>query len=158
MRQTSGGRQRRVKFCALIVLLSLGLGCSAQAPYMRRWQSVEGVQRRWTDGTFKEAKLSDDEAAVYAELGRPDVIRYFRAMETRQKVYEWIYLEQEEIVWFVDRKRVEYVAVDTSNSRFTKETRETIQNKALEGGAMGALVGGLAASALLFGGSLGLKD
>jgi hypothetical protein len=63
---------------------------------MRRWQPVEGVQRRWTGGTFKEAKLSDDEAAVYAEMGTPDVVRFFRAIDTRQKVYEWIYLKQAE--------------------------------------------------------------
>lgn len=158
MRQTANRRHRRAKFWAVSVLLGFILGCSAQAPYMRRWQPVEGVQRRWSGGTFKEAKLSDDEAAVYAEMGTPDVVRFFRAIDTRQKVYEWIYLEQEEVVWFVGRKRMEYVAVDTSDSPFTKETRETLQDKAVKGGVLGTLVGGVAAGVLLFGDSLGLKN
>jgi hypothetical protein len=53
---------------------------------------------------------------------------------------------------------MEYVAVDTSDSPFTKETRETLQDKAVKGGVLGTLVGGVAAGVLLFGDSLGLKN
>lgn len=102
--------------------------------------------------------MSDDEAAAYAERGTPSAVRFFRAIDTRQKVYEWIYLEQSEVVWFVDRERVDYVAVDTSTSPLSKPTRETMEQKAVKGGIMGTLVGGVAAGFLLFGENLGLKD
>ena len=52
---------------------------------------------------------------MYQELGTPDAIRFFRAIQTRQRVYEWIYTENSRW-WFVDRQRVEYVAVDTDTS------------------------------------------
>jgi hypothetical protein len=125
---------------------------------MRGWQLVSGINHRWSGGTIKASKLSDDEAAVYQELGEPDAIRFFRAMETRQKVYEWIYVKQDQLVWFEDNKRVEYVAVDTNTSGQTKEARETTQSKLISGAATGAVVGGVAAGFLLLGSSLGLKD
>jgi hypothetical protein len=125
---------------------------------MRRWEPVPAVNNRWTGGTLKENKLSSDEAAVYRELGNPDVIRFFRATETRQPVYEWIYTDQEQVVWFVDGQRVDYVAVDTSSSGLSKETRETMQRKFVAGGLVGGVVGGVAAGMLLLGDKLGLKD
>jgi uncharacterized protein YaeQ len=125
---------------------------------MRHWEPTPGLSNRWTGGTFKASKLSDDEAAVYAELGEPDAIRFFRALHTRQRVYEWIYEEQEQIVWFVDGKRVEYVAVDTNSSSLTKETRETVHHKLVSGGVLGTVIGGFATGILLLGDSLGLKN
>jgi hypothetical protein len=144
--------------CALMLLGSLLIGCSTQAPYMRGWQPVSGISHRWSDGTIKASKLSDDEATVYQELGAPDAIRFFRTIETRQKVYEWVYVEQDQLVWFADRKRVEYVAVDTNTSGQTKEARENTQSKLISGAAMGAVVWGVAAGFLLLGSSLGLTD
>jgi hypothetical protein len=140
------------------MLLSLLVGCTTQAAYMRRWEPVPAVSNRWSGGTLKEAKLSPDEAAVYSEFGTPDVIRFFRATQTRQRVYEWVYTEQEQVVWFVDGKRVDYVAVDTDSSALAKETRETVQRKLVTGGVLGAVVGGVAAGVLTLGSSLGLKD
>jgi hypothetical protein len=129
-----------------------------QAPYMRGWQTQLTPANRWTGGSVQERKLSTDEAAVYQELGLPDVIRFFRAMQTRERVYEWIYTDKQQVVWFVDRKRVEYVTVDTNTSGTTKEARETLQQKLTTGGLLGAAVGGFAAGMLLLGESLGLKD
>jgi hypothetical protein len=125
---------------------------------MRRWELVTGQSHRWAGGTFKENQLSDDEAAVYAELGTPDAIRFFRALRARQHVYEWIYEDREQVVWFVDGKRVEYVAVDTNNSGLTKETREMVWRRLVSGGALGMVIGGLATGVLLLGDDLGLKD
>ena len=79
-------------------------------------------------------------------------------MQTRERVYEWIYTDKQQVVWFVDRKRVEYIAVDTDTSGTTKETRETLQQKLTTGGLLGAAMGGFAAGMLLMGESLGLKD
>jgi hypothetical protein len=157
-KETPVGKTRWHKTYALGMLLSLLLGCTTQATYMRRWEPIPEVSNRWIGGTLKESKLSSDEAAVYRELGNPDVIRFFRAAETRQRVYEWIYIEQEQVAWFVDGQQVDYVAVDTDSSVLTKETRETLQGKLMAGGIVGGLVGGVAAGMLLLGDKLGLKD
>jgi len=143
---------------ALAVLLSMLVGCTLQAPYMRGWDLTEHISNRWAGGTFDEKKLSSDEAAVYKELGMPEVVRFFRTVETRQRVYEWIYLKREQLVWFVEGTRVDYVAVDADSSGLTKETRETLQDKATTGGIVGAAVGGVAAGTLLLGKKVGIKD
>jgi hypothetical protein len=125
---------------------------------MRGWHAQTTPTHRWTGGTIKEQKLSADEAAVYQESGTPDAIRFFRAIQTRQPVYEWIYTEKQQVVWFVDRQRVEYIAVDTDTSGATKESREKFQQKLIAGGALGVVVGGFTAGMLLLGEALGLKD
>jgi len=124
---------------------------------MRSWESDENIDNRWTGGTFNEKKLSSDEAAVYNELGTPEAVRFFRALETRQRTYEWIYVKRERTVWFVDGKRVDYVTVDADSSGLTKETRETLKDKLITGGAVGVAVGGVAAGLLLLGDKVGLK-
>jgi hypothetical protein len=144
--------------CALGLLISLLAACGIQAPYMRSWSTQTTPTNRWIGGTIKEQKLSADEAAVYQELGTPDAIRFFRAIQTRQRVYEWIYTEKQQVVWFVDRQRVEYIAVDTDTSGTTKESREMFQQKLIAGGLLGAVVGGFAAGMLVLGETLGLKD
>jgi hypothetical protein len=140
------------------MVVSLLAGCAGQAPYMRRWEVVGGSAYRWSGGSIKTDKLSADEAAVYNDLGTPEVIRFFRANDTRQRVYEWIYLGREQMVWFVDRQRVDYVTVDANTSGLTKEARETLEHKAVAGGVLGALIGGMAAGMVLFGDAIGLRD
>jgi hypothetical protein len=125
---------------------------------MRGWDPAEGIANRWTGGTFNEKKFSSDEAAVYQELGTPDAVRFFRTLQTRQRVYEWVYLKTERNVWFVDGTRVDYVTVDAGSSTFTKESRETLQDKLMTGGIVGGVVGGVAAGFLLLGPKLGLRD
>ena len=144
--------------CALGLLISLLAACGIQAPYMRSWHAQTTPTNRWTGGTIKEQKLSADEAAVYQEFGAPDTIRFFRAIQTRQPVYSWIYTEKQQVVWFADRQRVEYVAVDTDTSGATKESRERFQQKLITGGALGVVIGGFTAGMLLLGETLGLKE
>ena len=151
-------RMRQSRVTALAIILSMLLGCTLQAPYMRGWDLAEGIDNRWTGGTFDEKKLSSDEAAVYKELGTPEAVRFFRAVQTRQRVYEWVYLKSERNIWFLDGTRVDYVAVDADNSEFTKESRETLQNKLTTGGVVAGAVGGVAAGFLLLGKKLGLRD
>lgn len=139
-----------------LVGLLLCVGCGPQAPYMRRWSSTSGLENRWSGGTLVAAKLSEDEAAVFQNLGTPDIIRFFRENLTRQRVYEWVYLNKEQNIWFVDGKRVEYVTVDPVPSALTKGERETLQQKFTEGGIVGAALGAIAAGTLLFGESIGL--
>ena len=149
-------RQSRVTVLALV--LSMLIGCTFQTPYMRGWEPAEGINNRWTGGTFDEKKLSSDEAAVSKELGIPDAVRFFRTVQMRQRVYEWIYLKSERNVWFLEGTRVDYVEVDADTAKFTKESRETLQDKLTTGGAVGGVVGGVAASFLLLGKKLGLRD
>jgi hypothetical protein len=92
------------------------------------------------------------------ELGTPEAVRFFRTVETRQRVYEWVYLKGERNVWFLEGTRVDYVAVDADTSAFTKESREVLQDKLIKGGVVGGLVGGVAAGFLVLGPKLGLKD
>lgn len=143
---------------ALIVVLSLLMGCTSQAPYMRGWELAENIDNRWTGGSFEEKKFSNDEAAVYKEFGTPDAVRFFRGLESRQRVYQWIYLKREQHVWFVDGARVDYVAVDANTSSTTKETRETLEDKATTGGFIAGAVGGVAAGFILLGNKIGLRD
>lgn len=144
--------------CAAGSIVLFFAGCSQQAHYMRKWQPVERIAHRWTGGTLHEGKLSEDEAAIFQELGTPETIRFFRSVLERQRVYEWLYSEKEQIVWFVDGKRVDYVVVDTNTSSRTAAARETLQRKAIEGGLVTGFVGGTAALFLLFGQDLGLRD
>jgi len=151
-------RRQQNSMTALAVVLSMLLGCTLQAPYMRGWDPAESISNRWTGGTFDDKKLSSDEAAVYKELGTPEAVRMFRMLETRQRVYEWVYLKAERNVWFVDGTRVDYVTVDADSSAFTKESRETLQDKLTTGGIVGGVVGGVAAGFILLGPTLGLRD
>ena len=150
-------RIRQSSVTVLIVIVSMLVGCTLQAPYMRGWGLEESIDNRWTGGTFDEKKLSSDEAAVYKELGTPEAVRFFRTLETRQRAYEWVYLKRERTVWFVEGKRVDYVTVDADSSGWTKESRQTLRDKLITGGAVGVAVGGVAAGLLLLGDKVGLK-
>ena len=150
-------RIRQSSVTILTVILSMLVGCTLQAPYMRGWEISETISNRWTGGTFDEKKLSSDEAAVYKELGVPEAVRFFRTLETRQRVYEWVYLERDQNVWFVEGKRVDYVTVDENSSGLTKETRGTIKDKLTAGGVVGVVIGAVAGGLLALGDKLGLK-
>jgi len=150
-------RRRQSGVTVLTVIVSMLVGCTLQAPYMRDWGLEESIDNRWTGGTFDEKKLSSDEAAVYKELGTPEAVRFFRTLETRQRAYEWVYLKRERTVWFVEGKRVDYVTVDADSSGWTKESRQTLRDKLITGGAVGVAVGGVAAGLLLLGDKVGLK-
>jgi hypothetical protein len=156
--ESAVNRGRQSSVAALAVVLSMLLGCTLQAPYMRGWDPAESISNRWTGGTFDEKKLSSDEAAVYKELGTPEAVRFFRTLQTRQRVYEWVYLKAEQNVWFVDGTRVDYVTVDADSSAFTKESRETLQDKLTTGGILAGVVGGVAAGFIILGPKLGLQD
>jgi hypothetical protein len=75
--ESAVNRRRQSSVTALAVVLSMLLGCTLQAPYMRGWDVAEGIADRWTGGTFDEKNLSSDEAAVYRELGTPGGYRLF---------------------------------------------------------------------------------
>ncbi len=150
------GRGRAVWGCAALVLMIVG--CTPQASYMRKWQPAERITNRWSGGTIRADKLSEDETAVFEERGTPDVIRLFRSAQTRERVYEWIYESNSEVVWFVDGQQVDYVVVDTNMLPLTRAQRENLRQKAYAGGIMGGIVGTVATGLILFGEDLGVKD
>ncbi len=141
-----------------VLILSLLTGCVGQAAYMKGWAPVEQFAQRWSGGQIVERRLSEDEANVYRTLGAPEVIRFFRVNDTRQKVYEWIYLESAQTVWFLEGKRVDYVVADANTSQFTREQRDTVESKLVTGGILGVIIGGAAAGLLLYGDKIGLRD
>ena len=140
------------------IMVCLVVGCTNQAHYMRGWQPSERIANRWSEGTIREARLSDDEKVVLAELGTPDTIRFFRSVPERQQVYEWMYHEKKMFVWFIEGKRVEYVVVDANATPLTAQTRESFQSDAIASGILGVLVGGVAAGFLTLDKSIGLRD
>lgn len=132
------------RLCGFAVLACLMAGCGVQASYMRGWDPVEAVTNRWTNGTISADKLSDDERSVFEEFGAPDAVRFFRAVETRKPVYEWIYMEPFRIVWFMDGAQVEYVMVDTGLSRRTAARREALARKLRTSGILAGMMSGIA--------------
>lgn len=155
-----GQRARRGRLgvgFAMIILL-LVAGCTPQARYMRKWQVSERITNRWEDGTIRENRLSEDEAAVYEALGTPDVIRLYRQVPTRERVYAWIYEEPNRIIWFVEGQQREYVEVDRNTLPLSRASRQTLRQKAFAGGILAGTVGALATGFVLLGEDVGLKD
>ncbi len=141
-----------------VVVLLFAMGCTPQANYMRKWQPAERIANRWSGGTIRAERLSEDETAVFEELGTPDVIRRFRRVHTRKPVYAWIYEVSNQVIWFVDGRRVDYVAVDKSTLPLTRAERQTVGQKAFTGGVMGGVIGALATGFILLGEDIGLKN
>ena len=129
---------------SIAVLTCVVAGCGVQAPYMRGWDPVEDIPNRWTNGAINADRLSEDERAVFEEFGTPDVLRFFRTVETREPVYEWIYTEPFRTVWFVGSGHVDYATVDTNLSRRTTTSRETIVRNLRTGGLLAGTIAGMA--------------
>ena len=132
------------KLCGFVMLACLMAGCGVQASYMKGWDPMEDITNRWTNGTIRTDKLSDDERGVFEEFGTPDAVRFFRAVETRNPVYEWIYMEPFRAVWFMDGVQVDYVMVDTNPSRRTTAGREALVRKLRTSGILAGTIGGIA--------------
>ncbi len=148
---------RRAVWGLLAVILFV-VGCTPQASYMRKWQPAERIANRWSGGEIRTGKLSADETAVFEEMGTPDVIRLFRRVQTRERVYEWIYESDGQVVWFVEGERVDYVVVDENMLPLTREERQSFRQKAYAGGVLSGVIGTLAAGFILFGEDVGIKD
>ena len=132
------------KLFSFAVLICLVAGCGVQAPYMKGWDPAADIRNRWTNGTINANRLSEDERGVFDEFGAPDALRFFRTVETREPVYEWIYTEPFRAVWFISDTRVDYVTVDTNLSRRTTASRETLVGKLTTGGLLAGTITGVA--------------
>jgi hypothetical protein len=123
---------------AALMVLALA-GCSYKPGYLKG-VSTE-VPQRWKVETVAPARLSTDQRTTLEDRGPPTYVRFFREVETRHPVYAWIYTdtgEAVEVVWFVDGKRVENIAVDSDPSAFSSTTRRRARYAIL--GGTGAVI------------------
>lgn len=152
------GKRGRAAWGLAMIMLLLVAGCAPQAAYMRKWQSAESISNRWAGGTIQADRLSEDEAAAFEQLGTPDVIRFYRRVPTRERVYAWVYEPSNQVLWFVDGQRVDYVEVDSNTLPLSQAAQQTLKQKAFAGGVLAGAVGALATGFVLLGEDIGLKD
>src|SRR5262245_25706738 len=125
MRRPQRGVPRRVLtgiVAALIVVAAVG--CTYKPGYLRG-ESTD-VPYRWRVEEIRPGRLSEDQGDILDRRGPPTYVRFFREADTRKAVYAWIYAatgEAVDVVWFIDGKRVEEIAVDSDPSAFTSTTR-----------------------------------
>ena len=144
---------RKLFFSRLIgasVLLFMLAGCGVQAPYMKGWDPVVDIPNRWTDGVIDANGLSEDEQATFDEFGTPDAIRFYRTVQTREPVYEWIYMQPFRTKWFSGGSQVDYVEVDTNISGRTTASREALVGKLKTGGLLASAIAGMAMGTVAF--------
>ena len=138
------GRRSFSRLFGLVALTCIVAGCGVQAPYMKGWDPVEDIPNRWTNGTIRADRLSEDERLVFEESGPPDVLRFFRTVDSREPVYEWIYTAPFRAVWFVSGTRVDYVTVDTNASTRPTASREALGRKLRTGGLLAGTIAAVA--------------
>src|SRR5262245_26157302 len=120
-RRLSGGLLAGI--VAGLIALSLA-GCTFKPGYLTGARTE--IPQRWKVEKIASGRLSTDERTTLEDRGPPTYVRFFRQVETRNPVYAWIYVdtgEAVEVVWFVDGKRVENIAVDSDPSAFSSTTR-----------------------------------
>ncbi|MBI3329836.1 MAG: hypothetical protein HYZ81_24405 [Nitrospinae bacterium] len=119
--------QTAIRFLAAILTFIAVLapsGCVFKPAYLQGEKT--DVPHRWKVEQLEIKGLSDDQRATLEQRGPPTFVRFFRAVQTRDPVFEWIYIGQDdsvELVWFAAGKRVEDVAVDSDPSAFRSTTR-----------------------------------
>jgi hypothetical protein len=109
--------------CAGVLMLA-AVGCIHKPAYMQGEKT--DVANRWKVEKIEPTRLSEDQRDTFERRGPPAYVRFFREVETRKPVYAWIYAGDEgtvELVWFVDGRHVEAIAVDSDPSSFSSTTR-----------------------------------
>jgi hypothetical protein len=107
-----------------VMLLLTAVGCTYKPGYLQG--DSTDVPHRWKVERVEPGRLSEDQRATLDRRGPPTYVRFFREVETRNPVYAWIYADEGEtvdVVWFVEGKRVENIAVDSDPSAFSSTTR-----------------------------------
>jgi hypothetical protein len=107
-----------------VVVILVAVGCASKPAYMRG-ESTD-VPNRWKVEEIEAGRLTEDQGDVFERRGPPTYIRFFREVETRKPVYAWIYADETEavdVVWFVEGKVVDAIAVDSDTSAYSSTTR-----------------------------------
>jgi hypothetical protein len=114
----------------LLRMMTLGLMCVALLGCTHKPGYLTGgstdVPQRWQVEAIAPGRLSADQRTTLEDRGPPTYVRFFREVETRDPVHAWIYAgegQAVEVVWFVDGKAVETIAVDSDPSAFSSTTR-----------------------------------
>jgi len=135
MQLRKSGFPRGVRQGIVVVLMVLAVGGCTYKPGYLKGVNTE-VPQRWKVETIAPARLSADQRTTLEDRGPPTYVRFFREVETRNPVYAWIYTDTGEavdVVWFVDGKRVENIAVDSDPSAFSSTTRRRARYAILGG-------------------------
>jgi hypothetical protein len=133
-RRTAGFPLGVLQAIVAAVMVLAAAGCTYKPAYLRGQKS--DVPNRWTVEKVEPARLSEDQRTTLERRGPPKYIRFFREVDTRRPVYAWIYTDEGDtidIVWFVDGKRAEDIAVDSDPSAFSSTTRRRARIAALVG-------------------------
>jgi hypothetical protein len=120
-RRLSGGLLAGI--VAGLIALSL-VGCTYKPGYLTG--AGTEIPQRWKVEKIASGRLSADQRTTLEDRGPPTYVRFFRQVETRNPVYAWIYADTGEtvdVVWFIDGKRMENIAVDSDLSAFSSTTR-----------------------------------
>jgi hypothetical protein len=108
----------------VVAIVLAAAGCTYKPAYIRGEKT--DVPNRWKVGKVEPARLSAEQRATLERRGAPTYVRFFREVDTRNPVYAWVYAgegDAVELVWFVDGKRVDDIAVDSDPSAFSSTTR-----------------------------------
>jgi hypothetical protein len=133
-RRTAGFPLGVLQAIVAAVMVLAAAGCTYKPAYLRGQKT--DVPNRWTVEKVEPARLSEDQRTTLERRGPPKYIRFFREVDTRRPVYAWIYTDEGDtidIVWFVDGKRAEDIAVDSDPSAFSSTTRRRARIAALVG-------------------------
>jgi hypothetical protein len=107
-----------------VIMVCAAVGCTYKPSYIRA--EATDVPHRWKVEKVEPARLSEDQRSTLERRGPPTYVRFFREVDTRYPVYAWIYADEAEsvdVVWFVDGKQMEEIAVDSDPSSFSSTTR-----------------------------------
>lgn len=117
-----------------VVVMLAAYGCTYKPAYIRG--DTTDVANRWRVDRVEPTGLSEDQREVFERKGPPAYVRFFREVETRKPVYAWIYAGESEavdLVWFVDGRQVEVIAVDSDTSAYSSTTRRRVRYALLIG-------------------------
>jgi hypothetical protein len=107
-----------------VAVILVAVSCASKPAYMRG-ESTD-VPNRWRVEAIEAGRLTEDQRDVLERRGPPTYVRFFREVETREPVYAWIYADETDavdLVWFVDGKVVDAIAVDSDTSAYSSTTR-----------------------------------
>jgi hypothetical protein len=107
-----------------VAVILVAVSCASKPAYMRG-ESTD-VPNRWRVEAIEAGRLTEDQRDVLERRGPPTYVRFFREVETREPVYAWIYADDTDavdLVWFVDGKVVDAIAVDSDTSAYSSTTR-----------------------------------
>ena len=123
-----------MRWIAVVILMLAAVGCTYKPGYIQG-KSTD-VANRWKVEKIEPGRLSEDQRAVLDRRGPPMYVRFFREVETRNPVYAWVYAgegDAVDIVWFVNGKHVEDIAVDSDPSAYSSTTRRRARFAVLVG-------------------------